>query len=318
MIQKRLFIHAVFVTIAPIIVAWYGLSTPSAVLLVLLLLLWRWGVVLSGLVLPPKTPELVLATISVSHFVEKVRWSMDRLGVDYVEQTSGGTLGAFFRGRTVPQLKVRTGAVQSVIGNSSEILRYLWGRYGHENPGKAEFLRPTPERVELERRIDRYGVNLQVWIYYHLLGHRDLTLQAWGANNPETPWWQRQALRPLYPVLVWLIRKSFRITDARYQVARDGIAGLLDETEKMLADEEQASLLGGDEPNYTDFAFAAMSGPWLWPDGYAAGRANAVRLEPDQTPPGMQDDVAAWLKAYPASVSFIRRLYAEQRVAAAE
>ena len=119
--------------------------------------------------IPEKTPQLVLATISASHFVEKVRWCMDRLGVDYVEQTSGGTLGAFFRGRTVPQLKARTGSVQSSIGNSAEILRYLWGRYAVDDPAAAAFLEPTTERIELEKRLDRHGVNLQVWIYYHLL-----------------------------------------------------------------------------------------------------------------------------------------------------
>ncbi len=314
MIERRLFIHAIFVTIAPIIVAWYGLSTLSAVLLVLLLLLWRWLVVLSGLAMPPKTPELVLATITASHFVEKVRWSMDRLGLDYEEKTSGGTLGAFFRGRTVPQLKVRTGAVQSVIGNSSEILRYLWGRYGFEKPEQAEFLRPTPERADLEQRIDRYGVHLQVWVYYHLLDDRDVSLHVWGANNPATPYWQRLALRLLFPVQVLLIRKSFRITDTRYELARKGIEELLGDTERMLAD-GRSSLLGDDELNYTDIAFAAMSGPWLWPQGYAAGRAEAVRLEPDSAPPGLQEDVATWLKAYPLSVAFIHRLYAEEREA---
>ncbi|MCP5093578.1 MAG: glutathione S-transferase domain-containing protein, partial [Gammaproteobacteria bacterium] len=127
MIGRRLFVHAVFLTLAPVVVAWFGLSVPGALFLVLLLLLWRWIIVLSGFAFPGKTPELVLAAISASHFVEKVRWCMDRLGLDYVEQTSGGTLGAFFRGRTVPQLKMRTGSVQSSIGNSAEILRYLWG-----------------------------------------------------------------------------------------------------------------------------------------------------------------------------------------------
>ena len=86
MIERRLLVHAVFLTIAPIIVAWYGLSTPAAVLIVLLLLLWRWLIVLSGIIRPEATPEVVLETIAVSHFVEKVRWSLDRLGVDYDEE----------------------------------------------------------------------------------------------------------------------------------------------------------------------------------------------------------------------------------------
>jgi hypothetical protein len=312
MIERRLFVHAVFLTLAPIVVAWFGLSVAAALFLVLMLLLWRWIIVLSGFALPEKTPELVLAAISASHFVEKVRWCMDRLGVDYVEQTSGGTLGAFFRGRTVPQLKMRTGSVQSSIGNSAEILRYLWGRYAIEDPDGARFLEPTKERVELEARLDRYGVSLQVWIYYHLLDDRELTLHAWGADNPATPSWQRHALKLLFPVLRFLIRKSFRITEANYQRAASHIDELLAEVNDWL-DDGRKSLLGGDARNYTDFAFAAMTGVWLMPPGYGGGKADAVRIERDRAPADMQRDIAAWLSAHPLSVSFVEQLYAEER-----
>ena len=75
MTDKRLLIHAVFLMLAPFIAAWFGLSSRQAC--------WRWLVVLSGFSIPEKSPVLVLGTISISHFVEKVRWSMDRHGVYY-------------------------------------------------------------------------------------------------------------------------------------------------------------------------------------------------------------------------------------------
>jgi glutathione S-transferase len=312
MIGNRLLAHAVFLTLAPIVVAWFGLSVPAAALLVALLLLWRWLVVLSGFVLPAKTPELVLATISASHFVEKVRWSMDRLGLDYVEKTSGGALGAFFRGRTVPELKARTGAVQSSIGNSAEILRYLWGRYSVDNPAAAAFLEPTKERVELESRLDRYGVSLQVWVYYHLLNDRDLTLHAWGANNPATPFWQRLLLRLLFPLLRSLIRQSFRITQTNYERAHSRIEGLLGETDAWLEDGRN-SLLGGDTLNFTDIAFAAMTGLWLMPAEYGGGKADAVRIERDRAPGGMRQDIEAWEANYARVVAFVEQLYLNER-----
>jgi len=315
MIDRRLLVHAVFLVLAPIIVAWFGLSTPAAILLVLLLLLWRWLVVLSGWVLPPKTPDLVLASISISHFVEKVRWCMDRLGVDYVEKPAGATLGAFFIGRSVPQLKARTGAVQSTIGNSAEILRYLWGRYEYERPERAAFLKPTPERVELESRIDNYGVSLQIWIYYHLLDDRELTLHAWGADHPDTPYWQRLALRILFPLQVRLIRRSFRISDASYTKAVERVEALLADIDARLADGRR-SLLGGDELNYTDIAFAAISGAWLMPRGYGAGRADGVRIEQDNMPENMRRDVTRWKESYPRALALIERLYVEERLQA--
>ncbi|MCP5091686.1 MAG: hypothetical protein GY949_12260 [Gammaproteobacteria bacterium] len=214
----------------------------------------------------------------------------------------------------MPQLKMRTGSVQSSIGNSAEILRYLWGRYAVEDPDGARFLQPNIERVELEARLDRYGVNLQVWIYYHLLNDRELTLHAWGAENPATPSWQRQALKLLFPVQRLLIRKSFRITEASYQRAVAHIDELLAEVSGWL-DDGRKSLLGGDALNYTDFAFAAMSGAWLMPPGYGGGKADAVRIERDSAPADMQRDIAAWLSTYPLAVSFVEQLYADERKA---
>jgi glutathione S-transferase len=312
MTENRLLIHAVFLVLAPIAVAWFGLSVPAAIALVLLLLLWRWAVVLSGFAMPEKTPDLVLATISASHFVEKVRWSMDRLGVDYVEKTSGGALGAFFGGRTVPQLKMRTGGVRSSIGNSAEILRYLWGRYAVDDPDTAAFLEPTKERIDFETRLDRYGVSLQVWVYYYLLDDRELTLHAWGANNPVTPFWQRQALRLLFPVLSFLIRKSFRITDANFERSVARIEELLGDANSRLED-GRGSLLGGAELNYTDIAFAAMTGLWLMPPEYGGGKADAVRIERDRAPAEMLRDIEAWESAYNRAAAFVERLYSEER-----
>ncbi len=312
MIERRLFVHAIALTIAPLIVAWFGLSVPAAILLVLLLLLWRWLVVLSGWVLPAKTPKLVLATISVSHFVEKVRWSMDRLGLDYTEKVSGGTLGAFFLGRTVPQLKIRTGAVQSSIGNSAEILRYLWGRYAVDEPEIAAFLEPTRERIDYESKLDRYGASLQVWVYYHILNDRDVTLHAWGANSPATPAWQRPLLRLLFPVLRLLIRKSFRITEPNYERATARIEDRLAEADAWLED-GRTSLLGGDTLNYTDLAFAAMTGALLMPPGYGGGKAETVRLSREQIPGGMRQDIQGWEAGHKRAVAFVTKLYNEER-----
>lgn len=308
MTEKRNFIFAVAVLLAPIVVAWYELSVIAAVGVVILLLLCRWLITMSGWVVPEKTPDLVLATISASHFVEKVRWCLDRLGVDYEERVSGGTLGAFFRGRTVPQLKVKTGHVISTIGNSSDILRYVYGRYVGTDPQRAAFLEPTAERVELERRLDLYGASLQVWVYYHLLQDRDLSLHAWGANNPATPAWQRAALRALFPLQAAMIRFSFKINDTNFAKAVVRIEELVAEIDTGLADGRK-SILGGDTLNYTDLSFAALTGLWLMPAAYGGGKADAVRIERDKAPAAMREDIERWVDAYPSVVSQVEAWY---------
>ncbi|MCZ6774298.1 MAG: glutathione S-transferase domain-containing protein [Proteobacteria bacterium] len=313
MTDKRILIHLIFLTIAPIVVAWFGMSVFTASLLVVLLLGWRWLIVLSGFSVPEKSPELVLETISASHFVEKVRWSMDRLGISYTEQAAGATLGAFFRGRTVPQLKIRTGSVRSVIGNSPDILRYLWGRYAAENPAAAAFLEPTTERLELEQRLDRHGVNLQVWIYYRILADRETALHAWGVNNPLVPLWQRQLLRLLFPILATLVRRAFSINDVNFARSVGYIEELLADLNSELMDGRE-SLLGGAELNYTDIAFASMTGLWLMPAGFGGGKADNVRIERDRVPAPMRSDIEAWESAYPRAVAFVEGLYSEERL----
>ena len=312
MTGKRLLIHAGFLLLLPLFVAGFGISLPGALALVVLGLLWRWAISLSTIVTPAKIPELELETISASHFVEKVRWCMDRLGLEYVEKPAGGTLGAFFLGRSVPVLKFRTGMVRSSIGNSPEILRYLWGRYTAELGERADFLAADTERLELEKRIDRCGVDLQVWVYHHILPERELTLHAWGCHNSAIPYWQRSALKLLYPMLRFLIRKAFHITIARHQKAVMHIDTLLSEVETRL-EHGKCSILGGDQLNFTDLAFAAIMGLWLQPDGFGGGMADSVRIEAERIPPAMQAEIEHWSVTYPRSTEFVEQLYRTQR-----
>ena len=312
MTRKRLLIHTAFLFVLPILVAWFGLGVLTTIAVVLLMLLWRWLIVVSGIVRPENVPDIVLETIPVSHYVEKVRWSMDRLGIDYVERAHGGTLGAYFTGRSVPQLRVRTYIVQSVIGNSAEILRYLWGNYAATRAKEAAFLEPTAERLELEQRLDRYGRYLQVWIWHHILHDRGLTLHLWGVHDPNVPGWQRRALRVLFPLLKALIRKSFRLTDEHYAKAVHFIDDVLGDVDTRLSD-GRLSILGGDTINYTDIAFAALSGPWLRPRGYGGGMADDCRIERDEAPAGMRKDIDRWSEDYPKATAFIERMYADER-----
>lgn len=312
MTRRRRLIHAVFLFLLPLIVAAFGVGVFTAALLVIAMLLWRWMIVLSGIMAPEKAPPLELETIEISHYVEKVRWCMDRLGLDYRERYTAGVLGVFFIGRTVPKLRVRTGLVESTIGNSPEILRYLWGAYAAPLGSKAAFLEPTAERLELEQRIDRYGRNLQVWIYNELFRSKDQTLRAWGAESRNVPGWQKAALRVLHPILVVLMRRAFRLSQEHAARATGHIEEMLSEVDALLSD-GRGSILGGDEINFTDIAFAALSAAWLQPERFAAGKCADVRLDMERVPPKLREDIARWREDFPRAAAFAERLYEEER-----
>lgn len=312
MIDKRKLIHAVFLFALPVIVASYGLSTVSAVALVLLALLWRWAIAVAGIIAPPKVPALELETIGISHFAEKARWCMDKLGLEYTEKQSGGIIGVLFTGRSVPRLMIRTGIVRSSIGNSPEILRFLWGRYAVERGADAAFLEPTAERLAMEQRIDRYGVNLQVWVYYHILADKDLALSAWGVNDPRVPAWQRALLPIIFPLSRAFLNKAFRLSEEHYKSASGHIETLLEDIEALL-DDGRRSILGSEGTDFVDITFAALSTIWIRPENFARGDAGRLLRNDAHFPMQMAVDIERWSDQFPLAKALVERLYREER-----
>ena len=259
--------------VLPVAVATFDLSIVVASSLVVLILAGRWFLNLYQLFTRRSGPDLVLESIAASHYVEKVRWSLDRLGVEFDEEMDIGTLGVFFTGRTVPRLRIRTGLVVSRIGNSSDILRYLWGRYAAELDDAVAFLEPTSEALELERQLDTYGAHLQRWIYARSTPHGRFCRHIWGVDHPAIPLWQRLALRLLHPFQRLMIRRAFRISRSSTERSIVKIEELLERVEGRLA-EGHGTLLGGVQISFVDLTFAALSGLWVWPTNYGGGRAD--------------------------------------------
>lgn len=297
----------------PLIVAAFDLSVWTTLLLVAALLAWLWYAALSGLLRRSNEPTVILDTIAMSHFAEKARWCLDRLGVDFTENKSNGLIGVMFTGRTVPRLRFRSGVVESSIGHSPEILRFLWGQYGTSLGEDAAFLEPTAEALQLEKKVDRYGADLQVWVYYHMLPHREMTLRLWGADDPAVPWWQRTLAKPLYPMMAAFLRRTFAINEAHYAKAVEHVDKMLEDVDERLADEREY-LLGGDELNYVDITFAAISGLWLQPDNYGGGEAEDSRVAQEELPVAMLADTDRWKKNHPKATAFIANLYGDERL----
>ncbi len=127
-----------------------------------------------------------------------------------------------------------------------------------------------------KRELDRYGVDLQRWVYYQILPDRSLTLHLWGADDPDLPAWQRAAVRLVFPLLKMLISRSFRLSPRAHQKVLANIEACLTSMEERLSDGRQ-TLLGGNDSSFVDITLAALSGLWLMPSQYGGGRAEGVR-----------------------------------------
>jgi hypothetical protein len=110
--------------------------------------------------------RIILNTMPVSHFSEKVRWCLDKSGIQYVEEKDIGIFWAIMAGRNVPTLRVPGKNIS--ISNSSDILRYLYGHVLGIETEKAKFMEPSPKSSEWEAKLDQMGLDLRTFAYYHV------------------------------------------------------------------------------------------------------------------------------------------------------
>ena len=107
------------------------------------------------------------------------------------------------------------------------------------------------------------------------------------------------------------MRRAFRLTPDSHAKTVAKSEEFLQRMEERLADGRQ-TLLGG-EPTFVDFALAALSAIWIWPQQYGGGRASAVRPADDEYPESMQAESAQWQQRFPRVHEYVLRLYATQR-----
>lgn len=309
-LSDPLTLHGLALYLLPVAVAWAGWGPGAAA--VLAVFAAAAGIYLRlGRTLAPPSPVPRLHTISYSHYVEKIRWCLDRLGLGYQEVPNIGILGVLLLGRTVPTLELP--AARTVVGNSAEILRLLWGMHGEEAGGKAAFLRPTVEALALERHLDRtLGEQVRRWAYHRLFDDAALTLQLWGRDEPRIPAWQRALLPLLRPALRFAVRRMLRVTPAAAARALERTQAVFDEMDARLADGRRY-LLGG-TLSFCDITFASLGALAVLPEQYGGG-ALATRFPPAESlPPPWREEVLAF-RARPSG-QFILRLYREERLAA--
>ena len=305
-------IHLVVLYALPVVIAATGWGVPAAlgtaITAFLLGVAARLLVTLRALRQPER--PLRLHTITFSHYAEKVRWCLDRLGVPYEEVPNVGVLGVLLTGRTVPWLEVPPGLTR--IGDSPRILRYLWGEYAGRLPGdRTWFLEPTPAALELEARLDRrLGNDVRVWLYHHLLHDTDLSFRAWGIEERAIPSWQRALLAAFRPVLAFAVRRILGVTPARAAQAWVRTRETFDDVDRLLADGRR--YLTGETLTFADITFASMAALAALPPEYPGNRLSGRRMaDTDIGNPAWRAEVEE-LRSRTAG-QFVLRLYREER-----
>lgn len=245
-----------------------------------------------------------LITIPMSHYCEKARWGLERLGLAYHEERH---LQVFHYPRTWwisrgPNVPVLIDGKQ-VISDSTRILQHL-DRYAHNGnrlyPEEAA-LRSSVEQWE-ERFDEELGIESRRWVYYHMMPHPVSALVTAAQGVPLI----EKLLAPLgYGVIKLVIRKVLYPTPENVSAGLALSRNIVGETDALLADGRRYLL--GDRFTAADLALACMLAPFVLPENYG------IRLPTlDEVPESMRGDVQ-WFR-HTRTGDYVLRLYAQERI----
>ena len=258
-----------------------------------------------------KDKRIILESLTVSHYVEKIRWCLDYLNIPYEEEEDSGILGLFLLGRTVPVLKVPGNAVS--IGNSSDILRYLYGEHCCHKQ-KADFLQPTTERLEMEKKFDKLGFNYRAFAYFSIFNSpnvMDFEKEVWGLFQPGVPEWQKCFLKLISPLFRKLVTLKLDISEENGMKRLKEARKTIEEIDELLSDGRKF-LMNTEEPTYLDFHFCSMVAIMLRPVEYGGGILSKQTFDPDMKGiQGLKDEKEYLMKT--KSGKFIMSLYEKYR-----
>ncbi|MGZ4277477.1 MAG: glutathione S-transferase family protein [Solirubrobacteraceae bacterium] len=162
---------------------------------------------------------------------------------------------------------------------------------------------PVPQAVAEDWRLLHHVLNTAttVFAYYHLLPRRDLMVNGLAEGAPA---WEVTAVDRAYPAFAGLFRLLLRLTHARAAQAEQTIRTTMDTIDRRLADGRP--YLNGDRFTLADMAFAVVSAPVVWPEGYGGP------LPPLDAIPAAIRDLVMELRARPCGGHALR-IYREYR-----
>lgn len=246
-----------------------------------------------------KPPQHQLIAIAISHYCEKVRWRLDRLGIKYTEENHAPPFHRAHTsphgGTTVPVLITKDRAFTS----STAILHYL----DTISPQKPLYPQPYRQEIEqIEALCDRHlGLATRSWSYYYALQRPKLVLRAWcqGVSLEE-----KQQCKAKLAQTIEVLRQNYDATEAGKEAALQVVWEVFEVINQKLR--LGAKYLIGNSMTAADITFAALASPILRPINHPYYSAKISYLAPE-----MKSTIEE-LRNTPAG-KFAGQLYQKQR-----
>jgi glutathione S-transferase len=243
----------------------------------------------------------LLITIAISHYCEKIRWALDYLKIDYVEENHAPPFHrqytSRYGGTSVPVLAIDGKA----FTDSKDILPYL----DTIAPDKQLYpqdleLRQQAETLE-ELFDDKLGVATRCLGYYYAIQQPWLVLAAWGKG---TSWIEKVKCAVAFPKTIDFLKQNYNVTAEGKETALQDIKDVFDIVNQKLNSGQQ--YLVGDRFSSTDITFAALASPVIRPEHHPVYGSQLAKLPTEMVA------LVEELRATPAG-ELVMRMYREHR-----
>ncbi|MDP3279197.1 MAG: glutathione S-transferase N-terminal domain-containing protein [Deltaproteobacteria bacterium] len=208
--------------------------------------------------------SLVLYTIPFSHYCEKARWSLERMGLAFEER---GHIPMVTRMLAIPRGATTVPFLLSdegMLDDSTAIADYA---HRHRTRSAGLFSEDpviAQQALDLEDRFDRrLGVATRAWGYSYLLDMPALTTPMFAKQVPAL---EAAAVKRMMPFVSGFIRKGLRIKPETRAWAANRIDEDFAAVEELLRDGRR--YLCGDALSIADITFASLAAPALGPAEY--------------------------------------------------
>jgi glutathione S-transferase len=250
-----------------------------------------------------KLPRLI--SVPASHYAEIVRWALERLNINYFEESH---VPLFYQlitrknggGKAIPVLVTEAAGT---FTEATNILQYL----DVLAPSHAK-LYPTDSKLRLEVENLEHWFSKQLgpcvarWAYFYLLNDYKLMKRLWCEGTPVI----EQALFPIiFPLISAKFRQRLNITPESVASAYEQVRSIFEVVSKRLAD--GCNYLVGDSFSAADLTFAALAAPAVVAESYRGVMLAQLHEVPFQMAVDIQQ-----LQKTPAGI-YAMRLFSKER-----
>lgn len=244
-----------------------------------------------------------LVTIWNSHYCEKARWALERLGVDYVEDAHAPLFHVVAVKRAGGSHSTPVLVIDGqVLPDSTDILRWLDAHA--DRPGTLFGASPEEARevLDLEDRFDEdLGPHTRRFAYFLVLPRKQLALRMLRGHVPRH---ELALASALFPAARAIMARGMRVDRPGFERSRRKIDEVFAAVSKRLGDGRR--FLVGDGFTAADLTFAALAAPVVLPPEYTS-----VLPSLDELPDEGRRAMEGWRET-PAG-QFALRMFREER-----